>query len=96
MVLKHEADLSAAKRGERRFIERERILAGQPHAAAAGRLERAENRKQRAFARAAGAEDREILAATQRERHAAQHAQRLARRGILLDDVIDDKIGIDE
>ena len=94
MLLKHEADLPAAERGQRGFVELERILARQPDAAGGRRLERADDRQQRALAGAAGAEDRQVFAAPQRERHAGEHAERLARRGILLDDVVDDEIGV--
>ena len=88
VLLKHEADLPAAEVGERGLVELERILAGEADAAGGRRLERAEDRQQRALAGAAGTEDGEVFAASERERHAVEHAERLARRGKFLDDVV--------
>ena len=74
------------------FGQRKRVGAVQPHAAAAGRIERADDEQQRALARAAGAEDRRVLPGRQRQRRVAQHDQRLAARGKRFADVLDDEI----
>ncbi len=90
MVLEDEADLPVAERGQLRLGQRGRVLAVEHHPAAAGRFQGADDAQQRALARAAGAENRQVLPAFQLQRHVAEHHQRLTAGGILLGNVFDE------
>ena len=93
MVLEDEADPPAAEGGQLPLVEFGRIDAVQQHAAAGWGFQRAQDAQERALARAAGAEDRQVLARIERQRHAAEDLDRLGPRGILLGDVFDLKFG---
>src|SRR5687767_3430588 len=53
MILKHEADVLAAKLGERSFVELEWIVTAEANVAGRRRLKRADDREQSTFARPA-------------------------------------------
>ena len=74
VILKHEADLPATKGCQSGFVERERILPGEPHGARSRRLERTDDREQRALAGAARPDDRQVFARRERQRNAGQDA----------------------
>ena len=93
MVLEDEADPPAAEGGQLPLVEFGRVDAVQQHAAAGRGFQRAQDAQERALARAAGAEDRQVLARIERQRHAAEDLDRLGPRGILLGDVFDLKFG---
>ncbi len=72
MVLEDEADPPAAEGGQLPLVEFGRVDAVQQHAAAGWAFQRAQDAQERALARAAGAEDRQVLARIERQRHAAE------------------------
>src|SRR5262249_46647290 len=75
------------------FIEREGILTRQAHGSAGGTIERADDVKERAFPRPAGADNDSALSGGQFKSAAAQHDQWLAARGKLSRDVLNDQVG---
>ena len=91
MILKDETDPATAKVGQLRLVEHERIFAVEPHAAGRRPIERADDVQQRALARSARPDHGQILAGRKRERHAAEHFERLRPRRELLGQITDNE-----
>ena len=93
MVLEDEAHPPVAEGGQLLLVKIGRIDAVQQHAAAGGRFQGAHDAQERAFARAAGPENRQVLPRVETQRDAAEDVDGLGPRGILLRDVFDLKFG---
>ena len=92
MLLEDEADPPVAERGQLRLGQREGVLAVQGDPSAAGRKERAEDAQQRALARPARPDDRQVLSAGHRQGEMAEHDQRPAAGGKLLAQVFNHEL----
>ena len=92
VVLKDEADRPIAEAGQFGFRQPIRVLAAQRDGAVRGRVQSADRVEQRALARSARTQDRQILAGAQLQRYVAQDAQGLAARRILFAHVVDRQV----
>ncbi|MNL15893.1 hypothetical protein D3C87_1369060 [compost metagenome] len=79
--LEHEAHVPATQRGALVFIEREQVLAVQPHRTRAGQVQARQQPQQRGFSRAGRADDGQRFARRDGKRDVVQNRQRTRRVG---------------
>src|SRR6185436_20169165 len=87
VILKYEADLFIPEGGQGALVEIERVAAFETHASRRRRFEGAQNVEQSAFAAARGTDNRNRIAARERERDVGEDWKRTSRSGIVLGEV---------